>query len=463
MSQGLLYYRHDSEEQASPTLRFLVPPVHRRKALDGCHRDAGHQGVKRTHALVEDRFWWPKIRSDVENLVASCTRCQRFRGGKKNKAELQPIEVSHPLELVHIDFTQFETTMDPKAQPSTANVLVIQDHFTRFMRAFVTEDQTAKTVAKYLYEGFIAIFGPPVRLHSDNGKGFTAQVIKELCKRFQVERSFTTPFHPMSNGLVERAHQTLGRMIGKLEPERKARWWHHLPELTQAFNATRSAVTGYSPYYLLFGKRPRLPIDFYFPVVQEKDHGRKKADRAVEAVRERVGALRDAYAAARQCSQEEASRQKRYYDRAAGVVSLTADDVVLVRNDAFRGKRKLLDRWGDVPHRVVGQVEGLPVYVVEGPAGDQRTLHRNRLFLVVRPSGSGEPVCLQKLMTSASETDRALPRHQVDVSERGPEIGSLDPAPSIIREQVITVPVSEQKAAIYFREALKSLGFVDNG
>ena len=56
-------------------------------------------------------------------------------------------------------------------------------------------------------------------------------------------------------------------MIGKLATEKRAQWELHLPELTQAYNSTRSVVTGYSPHYLMFGRWPRLPIDFFFPTI----------------------------------------------------------------------------------------------------------------------------------------------------------------------------------------------------
>ena len=56
-------------------------------------------------------------------------------------------------------------------------------------------------------------------------------------------------------------------MIGKLSMDKKAQWELHLPELLQAYNSTRSTVMGYSPHYLMFGRQPRLPVDFFFPTI----------------------------------------------------------------------------------------------------------------------------------------------------------------------------------------------------
>ena len=96
----------------------------------------------------------------------------------------------------------------------------------------------------------------------DQGKGFMSEVVTELCTQFGVGKIMIKPYHPQGNGQVERAHQTLGNMIGKLENEYKKHWPKHLTKLTHTYNSTRSAVTGYSPHFLMFGWGLRLPIDF---------------------------------------------------------------------------------------------------------------------------------------------------------------------------------------------------------
>ena len=113
-------------------------------------------------------------------------------------------------------------------------------------------------------------------------------------------------------------NQTIIRMIGKLEEDKKARWSVHLPELLMAYNATCSAVTGYSPYYLLFGRRPRIPVDYQFPTISNPPH-HTKMEQTVAAMQKR---LEEAFAVARQLTSEEAKRQCRYYDRNARAVAV---------------------------------------------------------------------------------------------------------------------------------------------
>ena len=101
---------------------------------------------------------------------------------------------------------------------------------------------------------------------SDRGANFTKALVEELCTVFGIQKFWTTVYHPQCNGQVKHFHQTLFRMIGKLASDKKVKWEQHLPELLEAYNSTRSAVTSYSPNYLMFGRCPHLPVDFYFPM-----------------------------------------------------------------------------------------------------------------------------------------------------------------------------------------------------
>ena len=120
---------------------------------------------------------------------------------------------------------------------------------------------------KVFYKCFIADFGAPAKLLSDRGANFTSALIEELCAAFSIQKCRTTAYHAECNGQVERFHQTLFHMIGKLARDKKAQREQHLPELLQAYNSTQSVVTGYSPHYLMFGRHPHLPVDYYFPMV----------------------------------------------------------------------------------------------------------------------------------------------------------------------------------------------------
>ena len=166
------------------------------------------------------------------------------------------------MALLDVDFTSIETTLELNRPPKVTNVLVFQDHFMKHVMVYVTPEQTAKTAAKFLYQGYISIFRAPARLLSDWGANFMSSIIDEMCKLLSMRKLQTMLYHTQTNVLVERSHQT---MIGKLGEDKKADWPGHLAEIVHAYNSTQSAMMGYSLHYLMFGCRPRLLVDFYFP------------------------------------------------------------------------------------------------------------------------------------------------------------------------------------------------------
>ena len=100
-------------------------------------------------------------------------------------------------------------TMELNQPPRVANILVFQDHFTKHVMVYMTPNQTAKTVTKFLYQGCISIFGAPARILSDWGANFMSSIIDKLCALFGMKKLWTMPYHPQMNGLVERSHQAI--------------------------------------------------------------------------------------------------------------------------------------------------------------------------------------------------------------------------------------------------------------
>ena len=130
-------------------------------------------------------------------------------------------------------------------------------------------------------------------------------------------------------------------MIGKLDNKRRKNWPDHLGTITHAYNSTRSQVTGYSPYFLMMGRRPRLPVDLLFPTSRQLPMT-KGVHEYVKALH---GRLREALKVVRISSSQEAARHKRLYDRRGGVVELCPGDKVLVCLDSYKGAgRKLINR-----------------------------------------------------------------------------------------------------------------------
>ena len=306
---------------------------------------------------------------------------------------MKPLTCSGPGELLHVDFTSIEETVPLKEEPLIRNVLVLQDHFSKYIVAYVVKDQTARTATETLRNEYFGLFSAPAYLVSDQGKAFTGHIITHLCDLYGVQKLRTSPYHAQTNGQVECMNQTIICMIGKLEEDKKDCWSEHLPELLLAYNATHSAVTGYSPYYLLFGRRSRILVDYLFPTLCDLPH-QTKMEVSVAAMQKR---LKEAFAVARHLTSEEAAKQCHYYDRKAGAVALQPGDIVMVCTNGFVGKWKVKDQWEDGGFIVKSQLEDWPVYRVKCPTSDDRRkpkywiLHWNRLLLVTNEDASNIP------------------------------------------------------------------------
>ena len=102
-------------------LLFIVPRAHQIATLNGCHWHAGHQGHDCTLSFLQERFWWPGMVNQMRQVIKTCRHCLQYEGATP-KAPLCPIAATAPLDLVHVDFTSIETTMDLDKSPRVANV-----------------------------------------------------------------------------------------------------------------------------------------------------------------------------------------------------------------------------------------------------------------------------------------------------------------------------------------------------
>ena len=209
----------------------------------------------------------------------------------------------------------------------------------------------------------------------------------------------------MGNGQVERTHQTIFKMLGTLPYDDKNNWPEHIKALVFAYNSTRNPVTGYSPYYLLMGRRPRIPIDFLFPtrrpdsktIEKQSDEYPTVVKQSDEYVASLQNCLKSSFHEARLQSTKEADRQKIIYDRRVGSTVLQKGDRVLLRMDAVKGKRKIKDRWGSEVLKVVEKMgDDAPVYRVQSLDGKMQVVHRNRLLFVTRGTQEGLPIVLNQ-------------------------------------------------------------------
>lgn len=366
--EGVLYRRANGRDQ------LLLPKEHRGTVFRELHKEMGHLGAERTLGLIRDRFYWPRMQSDVEHFVMHACEClKRKRPNKITRAPLSSITSTYPFELVSIDFLHLET-----CKHGYEYILVVMDHFTRFAQAYATKNKSAKTVVEKVFNHFALNFGFPARIHHDMGREFENQMFSQLQKVCGMRGSHTTPYHPQGNGQVERFNRTLLSMLRTLTDTEKADWKDSLAKVVHAYNCTRSESTGFSPYYLLFGRTPRLPVDTLFNLPSQEQQVSYE-----EYVKKWQSRMREAYEIASTAAKKEASRGKRYYDQKAYGDQLHPGNRVLLRNLKERGgPGKLRSHWEDAVYVVVSQKSpDIPVYEIKPERGGKsRTVHRNLLL-----------------------------------------------------------------------------------
>ena len=383
----------------------------------------GHLGVERVLSLARERFYWPYMRRDIEHFVNNVCRClKQKRPNLPTREVLSPIQTSSPFQLIAIDYVHLE-----RSSGGYEYILVVVDHFTRYAQAYPTKNKSGTTAAEKIFNEFIPRFAFPEKIHHDMGKEFENNLFKGLEKLSGVKHSRTTPYHPQGNGQVERMNRTLLGMMRTLPESHKTRWKDHVSKLVHAYNCTRHEATGYSPFYLLFGRTPRLPIDLAFNV---KDNN--NTTNYSQYVSKWQAAMKEAYTKASNLAKQNASRGKKQYDRKARSTVLEPGDRVLVRNLTPRGgPGKLRSFWEDEVHIVLSRKSPeIPVYVVtsESKTKKPRTLHRNMLLPCDYLS------CESAVPRVPRERQKRPPNHEVYRDDRSSEEEDF---PSVTRRSIL--------------------------
>uniref|UniRef100_A0A3B3DKF6 Gypsy retrotransposon integrase-like protein 1 n=1 Tax=Oryzias melastigma TaxID=30732 RepID=A0A3B3DKF6_ORYME len=337
--------------------QLVVPESLKPTIYQHLHEEMGHLGADRMIALARERFYWPKMRQEIEHHVTQVCRCiKRKKPNRIIRTPIQSIETSAPFEMISIDYLHLE-----KSKGGEEYILVVVDHFTKYAQAYATKDKSGRTAAKKLFDDFITRFGFPSKIHHDQGREFENHLFQKLQSYCGIRPSHTSPYHPQANP-AERFNRTLLGMLRTLEETQKSRWKEHLSKVVHAYNSTVHEATGFSPFFLLFGREPTLPVDLLFP---KKEKGRSQTHSGyAEKWRE---TMQEAYAIAKAHMKKSAKRGQKNYNRRVWSSTLKPGDHVLVRNLTPRGgPGKLRNFWEDTIY-VVSERKSpdSPVYVVK--------------------------------------------------------------------------------------------------
>lgn len=346
LQDGVLYRRNFHPD--GPELLLVIPRQLRRPVLFELHDapTAGHLGVSRTYDRIRRRFYWPGLLRSVRRYVSACDSCQRRKTPQMFPAgHLQPIDVPvEPFFRVGLDL------LGPFPTSSTGNkwVAVATDYATRYAITRALPTSCATDVADFLLHDIILLHGAPRQLLTDRGRNFLSKVIADILRSSATQHKLTTSYHPQTNGLTERFNRTLTDMLSMYVSNDHHDWDIALPYVTFAYNSSRHATAGFSPFYLLYGREPTLPLDTVLPsaATPTTEYARDAialADHARQLARTRLTASQDT--------------QRHYYDARHRDAQFSPGALVLLWSPSRHVglSEKLLSRYTG-PYRVIRQV-----------------------------------------------------------------------------------------------------------
>ena len=374
--EGVLYRNFNKRDGSDKYIQLIVPKSLRSTVFDLVHTApiGGHLGIRKTKSKLLQLFYWYDVDTDITVWVKKCDNCGSIKPPTTTpRAPLGKLSTSEPLFLVSTD------VLGPFPVTKNGNkyILVVSDHFSKWVEIFAVPDQTAETTAKVILNEFICRFGCPLQLHSDQGRNYESAIFTELCRLLEIRKSRTTPRNPKSNGLTERFNRTLLKMIKAYLKGQQNRWDENLGCLAAAYRATPQESTSMTPNMLMLGREVRLPAEVIFGNPHPNNGEVASYGNYVSFLREK---MQHAHEIAREHLNAAAERQKAIYDSKISVNSYKPGDYVWYLNENRKvGISPKLQVKYFGPCLVIMKVNDLDYVIQINDKGKRKLVHHNKL------------------------------------------------------------------------------------
>jgi len=369
----ILYYRW--EDPVCPRLLVMVPEQMKEKLIRECHdvRTAGHFGQYKTLERLKQVGIWYGMSQDCKLYISSCPICNKNKKStKKARANLEQYHAGFPMERVHMDI------LGPLPVTPSGNkyILMVIDQFTKWVECYPIPNQSSEIVAKSIVDNFFSRFGCPVQLHTDQGKNMDGNLVRQLCELLQIDKTRTTPYHPSSNGQIERYNRTLLQTIRCFLKNKQNNWDKFLQQLAGAIRSAKNPQTGFSPNLLMLGREVFQPVDIMFGNValntERFDHS--------DYLKELAQTLHQVHSLARETLKTSQDIQKKTYDLKSNQNQYAIGDVVYKLDQATKKGQstKLKSPWKG-PY-LISDVKPPVLYKIKDRKGES-WIHHDRLKL----------------------------------------------------------------------------------
>ncbi|XP_026830978.1 uncharacterized protein LOC113563519, partial [Ooceraea biroi] len=288
----------------------------------------GHKGVTKTYNRIKYKYFWPRLKRDVQEFIRDCRDCQLKK--------LVRVKTRQPMILTDTPGNAFDKiSMDimgplPVTRTGNSYILTIQDLLTKYSLAIPLKHATAVDIAEAFVSEFVCIYGAPQALLTDQGTNFVSSLMRNIARKFRITQYKTTAYRPQSNGSIERSHHVLWEYL-KQFTDKNHEWDEHLKLATFSYNTSVHEGTQYTPHELVFGKIARAPSS---DVQLENEPNVAYSDYLTSL----FDKLRHAQTAARENLIQAKIRSKEYYDRRANPREFRVGDNVYLLKEPTKGK-----------------------------------------------------------------------------------------------------------------------------
>jgi len=453
---GLLFHRPYSTGRSTKNRepRLVIPNSLKHEILVQCHDSplAGHLGLQKTYDKIKTRYFWKGMYKDCDVWIRSCVDCCMKKNPRvKTNAPILPIPVESAFERLSVDcLGPF-----PKSHSGKRYIICFIDALTKWPEAFAVENIDAVTTARLLVDEIVCRHGAPRTLLSDRGANFLSKLVREVCKLINTKKINTSSYHPQTNGLVERFNGSIAKALSNYVSSDQKDWDTFIPSVLFGYRTSPALSTGESPFYLLYGREPRLPLDV--ALLPPANLSKSIADHRARIVRN----IEIAHEIARKNIQLAQQKMKEYHDRRATCPEYNVGDRVWIYTPAVPvGLSKKLRHLWHGPYRIIEQLS--PVHFALRTCDNRRLaaiIHANRLKPyydpsnrpVDIPSGLDNPnepcICEDEFPEDSFDSSNGTsePNTQIPQAQRPPTSSNLNtnvqiPSNQTLRDNPIDAP-----------------------
>ena len=374
---GVLVKVFTKQDLTGTFQQILVPRKFKNEVLFQMHNTllSAHLGIKKTKDRILQRFYWYALKEDVTVYVRQCDVCAIDKKPCKTpKAPMGSLSAGAPWDHVAVDY------IGPLPLTPRGNryILVVTDHFTKYVEILPVPDQTAEVCASRLANDFISRWGCPLAIHSDQGRTFESKVFKELMRMMEIRKTRTSARNPKGNGQCERFNRTLIKMIKAYLSDQQIDWDLHLGCLAGAYRATPNESTKLTPNLLTFGREIRLPAELLFGTSSTAGGGEVTSyGDHVDTIRSR---MQHAHDIARKHLGEAAKRRKDTYDTSTAFRNYHVGSVVWCLNETRKpGVTHKLEHLYEGPFLVTSKLSDINFVLQLDKRGTERVVHHDKI------------------------------------------------------------------------------------